>query len=349
MAELKDYKCPNCDAALRFDSKSQKLKCDACDGEFDVEDFDSKNEDFNIKADKFKENENLYVYVCDSCGGTIMADENTAATSCPYCGSNVVIADNVKGDYRPSKIIPFVYDKAKAKENFKKHLQKKVLLPKDFQSDTRINEIKGIYVPFWLFDGNAVASCWFNASNSRSFISGDYEITETDHYRLYRSGYMEFEKVPVDASSKLDDDLMQSIEPFNYNEAIDFTSGYLSGFVADKYDVSALDSQKYANERIQNSTISEVASTAHGYQTCTMTSSKCRVKNGDQTYVMYPVWLLNTTYKGKKYTFAMNGQTGKFVGNLPIDKLKLIEIILITFFGTGLLSYLIMFLVVMGR
>jgi hypothetical protein len=44
------------------------------------------------------------------------------------------------------------------------------------------------------------------------------------------------------------------------------------------------------------------------------------LEQGKITYALLPVWLLNTVYKGKTYTFAMNGQTGKFVGNLPIDK-----------------------------
>ena len=46
--------------------------------------------------------------------------------------------------------------------------------------------------------------------------------------------------------------------------------------------------------------------------------------HGAHHYALYPVWLLNTTYNGKKYTFVMNGQTGKMVGNIPIDTKKII-------------------------
>ncbi|MCI6866591.1 MAG: hypothetical protein MR871_01330, partial [Lachnospiraceae bacterium] len=62
---------------------------------------------------------------------------------------------------------------------------------------------------------------------------------------------------------------------------------------------------------------------------------------GKITYALLPVWVLNTMYKGKLYTFAMNGQTGKFVGNLPSDKGKAFGIAGGVFAGVFLLAMLI--------
>lgn len=343
MSELKEFKCPNCEGRLQFDTDSQKLKCPYCDGVFDPESFDEAKE-FLVENSEWNDSD-LVTYTCNSCNGVIMADKNTAASSCPYCNNPVVISGNVSGVLKPKKILPFLLDKQKAKEKYKQHLKGKVLLPKAFKSDATIDEIKGVYVPYWIFDGKANASMWFDATKTRSWSSGEYTMVETSYYKVYRSGSVKFSKVPVDASSKIKDDITESIEPFNYYESKDFNQNYLAGYYADKYDVGVEDSRKIANNRISNSTKSLFASTTANYDSCIPTASKIEIGNGKQEYVMYPVWLLNVNYKGKYYTFAMNGQTGKFVGDLPEEKGKLAFLSLGIFLGIMGISSLIQYLV----
>ena len=124
----------------------------------------------------------------------------------------------------------------------------------------------------------------------------------------------------MDGSTKMPDDLMESIEPYEFSEAVDFQTAYLAGYLADKYDVKADESIARANERIKHSTEQIFASTVHGYTTVIPENSNIRFRNGHVRYALYPVWLLNTIWDNKRYTFAMNGQTGKFVGDLPMDK-----------------------------
>jgi hypothetical protein len=135
-----------------------------------------------------------------------------------------------------------------------------------------------------------------------------------------RGGNMAFERVPVDGSSKMADDLMESIEPFRFNDAVEFQTAYLSGYLAERYDVTAKESEERANERIRKSVESTLRDTIRGYENIETESKSIRLHNGSYKYALYPVWILNTTWNGEKYTFAMNGQTGKFVGNLPVDK-----------------------------
>ncbi len=321
---------------MEFDTKSQRLRCPYCEGTFDPEVF-NEGTDYTVNNEEWND-ENIVVYSCRSCGGAIMTDRDTAAASCPYCGNPIVMTSNVSGVFKPKKIIPFKLDKKQAKERYRNHLQKKYLLPKEFTSEAVIDEIKGVYVPYWLFDGRANARMWFDATRVRFYSEGDYDCTETSYYKLFRSGSVRFMDVPVDASSKIDDDLTQSIEPYDNSESKDFNSNYLAGYVADKYDVDVEESRDIANGRIGNSTTSLFASTTGGYDTVVPTSSSIAITEGSQEYVMYPVWLLNVKYNGKLYKFAMNGQTGKFVGDLPYDKGKLIStmagvFILITIIG----------------
>lgn len=333
MDTLQEYKCPCCGGAIAFDSTLQKLKCPYCDTEFDIETLENYGKELEGEPDDSMcwetsagvdwqegEADGLRSYVCKSCGGEIVADDTTAATSCPFCGNPVVMSGQVSGYLKPDYVIPFKLDKKAAKEALKKHYSGKKLLPKVFKDENHIDEIRGVYVPFWLFDADADAHIRYKATRVRAWSDSDYNYTETSFFSVVRGGSIGFQRVPVDGSSKMPDDLMESIEPFYFDDAVDFHTAYLAGYLADKYDVDAEASVERANERIKNSTADAFAQTVQGYATVTPEASGIHLQNGRAKYALYPVWLLNTTWKGKKYTFAMNGQTGKFVGDLPLDK-----------------------------
>lgn len=333
MAALQEYKCPCCGGAIAFDSTLQKMKCPFCDTEFEMEtlasyDNELKNEpEENMSWDDTAgtewengEADGLRSYVCKSCGGEIVGDETTAATSCPFCDNPIVMMGQFSGNLKPDYVIPFKVDKKAAKAALKKHYDGKRLLPKVFKDQNHIDEIKGIYVPVWLFDADADASIRYKATKVRAWSDQNYDYTETSFYAVSRGGKIGFERVPVDGSSKMDDTLMESIEPFNFSEAVNFQTAYLAGYLADKYDVDSEQSIGRANERIKKSTENEFAATVQGYATVTPEATSIRLQNGKAKYALYPVWLLNTTWNGEKYVFVMNGQTGKFAGDLPLDK-----------------------------
>lgn len=309
------------------------MKCPYCDTEFEMEtllSYDSElkndhgdNMTWDTAAGKEwqeGEAEELRVYTCNSCGGEIVGDETTAATSCPFCGNPTIMMGQLSGALKPDYVIPFKLDKKAAIEALKKHYGGKKLLPKVFKDQNHIDEVKGVYVPFWLFDTDADAHIRYKASRIRSWSDGSYRYTETSYYSVSRSGSIGFERVPVDGSEKMDDALMESIEPYDFSEAVDFRTAYLAGFFADKYDVTSEQSIERANERIKRSTEDAFASTVTGYATVTPVTSNVSLSNGSAKYALYPVWLLNTSWSGQNYTFAMNGQTGKLVGDLPLDK-----------------------------
>ena len=259
-------------------------------------------------------------YTCPSCAAGIVCDDTTAATSCPYCGNQTVIPGNLSGQLKPDFVIPFKLDKNAAMEALKKYYAKKRLLPKGFLKANQIEEIKGIYAPFWLFDGETEADMRFRATRVRTYTSGGYRVTKTDHYRVTRQGSISFEKVPVDGSSKMPDAHMDAIEPYSYGELKPFSTAYLPGFLAEKYDEDAQMCSTRANKRINRSTELAFAATTAVYSTLTQEYSNIVLKKGDVKYALLPVWMLSIKWNGKNFLFAMNGQTGKLVGNLPIDK-----------------------------
>ncbi len=333
MNTLQEYKCPCCGGAIAFDSNLQKMKCPFCETEFDMETLAGYDADLQKDvADDMKwetaaggewqegEAVGLRSYVCKSCGGEIVGDGTTAATSCPFCGNPVVMMGQFSGALKPDLVIPFKLDKKAAKANLMKHLTGKRLLPKIFKDQNHIDEIKGVYVPFWLFDTDAEAQVRYRATRVRNWSDSNYIYTETQHFSVNRGGSIGFCGVPVDGSAKMPDDLMESIEPFDLRDAVSFQTAYLAGYLADKYDVDANQSIERANARVKKSTEDAFAATVQGYTTVHAENSNIRLHGGKAQYALYPVWLLSTTWNGNKYTFAMNGQTGKFVGDLPVDK-----------------------------
>lgn len=326
-----EHKCPHCGGAVVFDAGSGRVKCPYCDSEFDPDFFNAKDEDLlssqpsdGVSAEEYTtDGEGLRMYVCESCGGEIVTDETTSATSCPFCGNPVVLSGNLSGILRPDLVVPFKISREDAKKALGNFYQKKPLLPKGFETDNKIDEIKGVYVPFWLYSCNADADISFKATRVRTWSDTRYHYTETSHYRLNRSGSLGFDGVPVDGSTKMPDDIMESIEPFDWSEAVDFTTAYLSGFFADKYDVSADECEGRARERINSSTTSAISATISGYSTVVLENANISMTGKSVKYGLLPVWMLTTRWKDKQYTYAMNGQTGKFVGKLPISFGKL--------------------------
>lgn len=336
MAEMIQYKCPACSGQLEFNSSVQKMKCPYCDSEFEIaalQQYDNQLADADKKDDmnwetnagsEWKKDEitGMNVYTCQSCGGEIVADSTTAASKCPYCDNPVVMTGQFNGDLKPDYVIPFKYDKKAAKAALGKHIEGKKLLPNVFKEQNHIDEIKGIYVPVWLFDAESDARIIYKAQKKKRWSDNSFNYVETSYYSAVRAGKVSFELVPVDGSSKMQDELMESIEPYDFKDAVDFQTAYLSGYLADRYDVTAEESVERANQRIKQSTEDAFASTVKGYDSFNRESGNIKLNGGKAKYALYPVWILNTTWNGGKYTFAMNGQTGKFVGDLPIDNGK---------------------------
>ena len=336
--QVTNYQCPNCLAGLRFDGATGHLACDSCDNDFEVSVVEQLYSDKAEQAEaagiepqwditmtnNFTEDEAAYMrgYICPSCAAEIITEYTTAATSCPYCGNPTVIPGQFSAQLKPDYVLPFKLDKKAAIDELQKYYKGKKFLPSSFSNANHIEEIKGIYVPFWLYNGDTDAYMRFRATKTHSYTRGEYRITETDHYRVTRQGNVAFQMVPVDASTKMPDAHMDSIEPFDYSDLKQFSLAYLPGFLADKYDQDADFCSKRANERIIASTDDAMRSTVVGYNTVTREYSNINLKSGDVKYVLMPVWLLSSKWKGKDFLFAMNGQTGKLIGDLPIDRGK---------------------------
>ena len=340
------YQCPNCTGPLQFNASLGKMKCDFCLSEFDVDEIKAIYADRNEKAEEREADfidwgegsEKIKGYLCSTCGAELVCEETTAATSCPYCGNPTVIPAKFKGADKPDYCIPFKVEKKRAIAALKEYYKGKLLLPRSFASTNHLEEISGVYVPFWFYTGRSEGEADFDAIKKSSHREGKYEVKIEDHYDAHREGTLHFDKIPVDASIKMADDLMDSIEPFDYNELKKFELEYLSGYLANKYDDSKEHCMERAKKRANESLIEALQKTVRGYSSVHRERSEVEFIGEKIEYGMLPVWMLTTKWNDKPFTFAMNGQSGRMTGDLPVSVPKAIAWFIAVFALVGYLS-----------
>ncbi len=338
---ITNYQCPACTGPLHFDPVTGKLVCDYCGTSYDAAEIEAlyaeKDETAAQAAQAAAGQEapegspwseaeaaGLKAYNCPSCGAELICDQTTAATSCPYCGNPTIVPGELSGALKPDWVIPFKLTKEQAIAALKAHYKKKPLLPKLFSSQNHLEEIKGVYAPFWLYDGETEGTAHFNATKVRHWTERNYYVTETSHYDCVRSGSLRFQRIPVDSSTMMPDTHMDAIEPYDYGAMVPFSTAYLPGYMADKYDVDAATAEERARVRAQESTLSAMEATVTGFNSVTRGGAEIRYRRTGLHYALLPVWLLSTRWKGKNWLFAINGQTGKPVGDLPISPGRLL-------------------------
>ena len=333
------YKCPDCGAAMTFDGESGKLNCDSCGREITVEEYERQyasdsgqteggeeeeaplGEDTYIRTGSREEEQTvqMQMYHCPSCGAELMTDEHTAAVICSFCGNPGLIADRMSGVVKPKAVLPFRITRDQAVERFLKWTRHGLLTPKEFTSKNTIEKITGMYVPYWLYDYHVNVAMRARATRSRRMRRGDTEYIYTDHFSVYRSMDTDFEKVPVDASERMEDAVMESLEPYDYSQLKAFDMAYLAGYQAEKYNFSSESLQGRAKNRAREAAIGMTRSTIDSYETVHVVDQRVQIQEKRVDYVMLPVWVLNYRYQNQNYSFTLNGQSGKLNGRLPIS------------------------------
>ncbi|MBC8080152.1 MAG: TFIIB-type zinc ribbon-containing protein [Gorillibacterium sp.] len=311
-----DYKCPNCGSGMVFDSETGMLSCHSCGNKENIETIsDPLTKSTSVEPDAME-------YHCKSCGAVIMTEEETTATNCSFCGSAVVLGDRLTGDLAPALVIPFSISKEEAMNAFRKWCRKGRLTPNGFMTADRIKGITGLYVPFWLYELNSEIEVEAQGTKVNSYTRGDYHFTETQHFAVYRKIRLNYVRLPIDASEKMSDQLMDKLEPFPYTELKNFKTPYLAGYIAEKYSYNGEELFPRAKEKISDYIDAYIQSAVAGYTSVSYTHKQIDTALKHADYALLPVWMVNYDYNKMEHIFAMNGQTGKVVGKPPISMVK---------------------------
>lgn len=346
------HRCPNCGGPLLYEPEKELFVCEYCQSEFsmdDVETFEQKeksdqteinevdstddrlneseNESVSISEDSNKNETDLELFSCPSCGAELVTDGTTAATFCYYCHNPVVLTGRISGEFLPEKIIPFKVEKKKAVQMFLEWTQRKWFVPRDFFDENQIEKLTGVYFPYWLIDSQVDGEMDAKANKIRIWRAGDIEYTETKQYAIIRKGLISFVDLMKNALSKnISQEMIHLIQPFDLTESVDFSSHYLSGFQAEKRDLEYKDLTENIHQELKHYSEQMLRETVVGYTNVYQVNNQLSIIDEKNHYVLLPVWLVTYRKKNdpdKVYYYAMNGQTGKVSGILPVNYWKL--------------------------
>ncbi len=331
MADVLTHHCPNCGGPLTFNPSDQKFHCDYCLSIFTVEDiekFEAKSAD-SAATESAETAESpgseVDLFLCPSCGAQIVTDHTTAATYCYFCHNPVVLSGRLSGEFLPNKVLPFKIDRQKAVADFLAWTKKKRFVPKDFFNEQQIEKLTGVYFPYWVIDAETDGNLTGKGTSLRVWIVGDLEYTETKIYQIFRKGKATINHLTKNALKKnLQQKMVEGVQPFPIDQAVDFHTEYLAGFQAEKRDIEIKELAEQIGHELTEYTEDLLRDTISGYTTFTPSNQSVAIEKQDNHYMLLPVWLV--TYQdtaNKTYYYAMNGQTGKVSGVLPISTKRL--------------------------
>lgn len=351
MSMVIQYKCPGCGADMIFNAETGLLHCESCGRDENIENMQQPNEqnltgsyeDFisDTSQNTFQD-DSAAQYQCKNCGAILITDKDTSATKCSFCDAPMILGDRLSGDLAPSKVIPFSITKEQAQEAFHKWRGKGLLQPNSFKKANRVKSITGMYVPFWLYDINASGDVFATCTTVDTHIEGDYKVTETRYYDVYRNVDLYYNKIPADASEKMDDNMMDKLEPFDYSNLQDFNTPYLSGYLAEKYNYTDKELFPRIEKRAHEYSLDYVRSTTSRYNTTTIKSNNISIRTTDVHYTLLPIWMFCYDHEHTEHNFVMNGQTGKIIGKPPISAGKAIG----CFAGISIIAFIIIKIIV---
>lgn len=343
-----NYKCPNCAAPLKFNPDKQLFSCEYCMSEFTEQKVQKIYAEREAKVNKQEQaeqqaqqerqvhqtntaqnnaqqnqEEDAVVYNCPSCGAEVITTASTAATTCFYCQNPVVLGGRLSGDFKPDRVIPFALSKEKAAQKFLEMCKKKKFLPKDFASEKQIEKMTGVYFPYWYIDEQKQANMVAKGNKIRTWRVGNKRYTETSIYQLERSGDLIIKNVFERALKSQDRDMLQCVHPFDLTQAKPFAMSYLSGFQAEKRDIEKAEINNAVQQQMHEYGKQLLKNTMSGYSGVVVQKYDDRTELESWNYTLLPVWIVTYKFNNKIFPFAINGQTGKTFGKLPVSKGRL--------------------------
>lgn len=299
------YRCKNCGGNVVYHPEKKKMYCPYCDGT------DSEEE---VKSTVMKE--------CVNCGAPLEISDFTSACRCEHCGSYTILEERVEGEYTPHLILPFKISKEGAVKILEKEFQSRFFTPATFLSTASLEGMEGIYVPFFLYDYLADFDYAGTGTKVRSWRSGNTEYVETSYFHVERNLEIDFDKIPVDASINMDDAKMDLLEPFDEKALETFQKKYMSGFRAEIYSEGLMDLEPRAQEKARRDSEELLRESLSGYTTLNAERKHLNLQRQSANYALLPVWVYYYSYRGQKFTYYVNGQSGKILGRTPVSRGK---------------------------
>ena len=313
-------KCPSCASNIFYQPEVQGMVCRNCGNIYNPSTLEKMGSlgytiehDYTGDNDISEDDRKRHEIVCDSCGATMIADENMMSTMCPFCGSPALITRRMTREFKPDYIVPFKIDRQTAENNMKQWLKTRKMTPGGFKTKSRLTKMMPVYVPFWILDCAVNTDIFGTGKKYRRNGDGADVFSVRAKANYYVKG------VPFDASLKIANKLMEAIEPFDYSEMVKFDNRYLQGFYADKYDQRPTEIMDRFIKRLDRISLEMSDSISAKYDEFEPSPEKTFTWMNELSikYCLLPVWFMTVEFAGRNYQFAVNGQTGEASGQAP--------------------------------
>lgn len=329
------YKCPNCGGGLIFAPSSQKYHCEYCLSEFSQDELGQMQPD-QMQPDQMQPEDtpkSAVLYTCPSCGAQIVTDGTTVSTFCYYCHNPVVLSGRLEGEFAPDYVIPFQIDRKRAEEIFSQWVGRKRYVPAAFYNKRQIESMSGVYFPYWLYGCRIDGELDAQGTMLRMWDTAGMRYTETKIYDINRQGTMEVDHVARGGLRKANRQLADGVLPYRMEDKKPFSLGYLSGFLAENRDMEKEQFVTEVQAEVRQFALENLQSQGGSYSSMQIRRREANIREEKWSCALLPVWTLtyNDKARGKIYYFALNGQTGKVCGKLPVDGKKLAMLFLSVF------------------
>ncbi len=332
-----ENQCPSCGAGLKYSAEHRKLSCGYCGFKEELDTSNDKvvEQNLNESLQKLRTYQppklEQVQFNCGNCGAIFIQLHDEVQANCGYCGSKNVNPSAYEQRFvEPHGMLPFYISKKEAAKQFEDWIKKGWFHPNKLKKLSVIENLHGVYVPFWTFDAQSEAhwsgdAGFYYYTTHQVRVNGRMTTQRRRHTRWERrSGNFRhfFDDILILASSILKQSTVQKIFPYRLNEVINFDPKLVIGWEAEVYQIE-LNQGHQKGEIIMDHRLRQMCSARLGGDT--QRNLYVQSKKWDHTYklLILPLWICTYIYNNNTYHFEINGQTGKVTGEKPLSYVKI--------------------------
>jgi hypothetical protein len=286
---------------------------------------------------------------CQSCKAVSVFDPERVGQNCGFCGSpSLVDYTEIKAPIRPQSLLPFKITEGQVREQIRQWYASKWLAPGSLKTRALVDRVRGVYIPYWTFDAQAVcrweadAGHYYYTTESYRDSQGRHQTRQVRHVRWEpASGQVDhfFDDEPVPGTHGVSHDLLRQVEPFRTTELVPYNTAFLSGFIVEHYQIVLLEaaqaSQDAMTGKLREMCAAEVPGDTHRNLRIHPVFSAQTFK-----HILVPVWLLTYLYSRQMYQVVVNGYDGRMAGQYPKSPWKIALLVLLALIGLMLFALL---------